>query len=94
MLTPSLMDVLKENEKVRLDDSTVAVSIKDAIGFIKEQNNINIFDQLRMKENLTEKEKSSIELAEIYLPVFARFEPGEIMKYLNEDIQKIKDKRG
>jgi len=90
MLTPSLIDILKENEKVKLDDSSIAVSIEDVIGFAKEQNNINIFEQLRMKENLTEKERSAIELAEIYLPAFARFKPGEVMEYLHADVQDIK----
>lgn len=88
------MDVLKENEKVSLDDSSMVVAIEEAVGFVEEQSNMNVFEQLRTKENLTQKEESSIDLAEVYLPVLARFKPGEIMEYLNEDTQKIRnDKR-
>tara|TARA_R110002167_G_C12318615_1_gene618895 strand:+ start:244 stop:519 length:276 start_codon:yes stop_codon:yes gene_type:complete len=88
------MDVLKENEKVSLDDSSMAVAIEDAVGFVKEQSNMNVFEQLRTKENLTQKEQSSIDLAEVFLPALARFKPGEIMEYLHEDAQKIRnDKR-
>ena len=76
MLSPSLLDVLKENEKVNLDDSSMVVAIEDAIGFVEEQSNMNVFEQLRMKENITEEEKASIELAEVYLPILARFQPG------------------
>jgi len=88
------MDVLKENEKVSLDDSSMVVAIEEAVGFVEEQSNMNVFEQLRTKENLTQKEESSIDLAEVYLPVLARFKPGEIMEYLHEDTQKIRnDKR-
>ena len=94
MLNSSLMDVLKENEKVSLGDSSMAVAIEDAVGFVEEQSNMNVFEQLRTKENLTQKEESSIDLAEVYLPALARFKPGEIMEYLHEDAQKIRnDKR-
>tara|TARA_R110000824_G_scaffold71595_2_gene183019 strand:+ start:1879 stop:2172 length:294 start_codon:yes stop_codon:yes gene_type:complete len=97
MLSPSLLDVLKENEKVNLDDSSMAVAIEDAVGFVKEQSNMNVFEQLRTKENLTQKEESTIDLAEVYIPALARFKPGEIIEYLQEDAQKIRDdkrKRG
>ena len=88
------MDVLKENEKVSLDDSSMVVAIEDAVGFVQEQSNMNVFEQLRTKENLTQKEQSSIDLAEVFLPALARFKPGEIMEYLHEDAQKIRnDKR-
>jgi len=94
MFNSSLMDVLKENEKVSLDDSSMVVAIEEAVGFVKEQSNMNVFEQLRTKENLTQKEQSSIDLAEVYLPALARFKPGEIMEYLHEDAQKIRnDKR-
>ena len=94
MFNSSLMDVLKENEKVSLDDSSMVVAIEDAVGFVQEQSNMNVFEQLRTKENLTQKEESSIDLAEVYLPALARFKPGEIMEYLHEDAQKIRnDKR-
>ena len=94
MLNSSLMDVLKENEKVSLDDSSMAVAIEDTVGFVQEQSNMNVFEQLRTKENLTQKEQSSIDLAEVFLPALARFKPGEIMEYLHEDAQKIRnDKR-
>ena len=59
------MDVLKENEKVSLDDSSMIVAIEDAVGFVEEQSNMNVFEQLRTKENLTQKEQSSIDLAEV-----------------------------
>jgi len=94
MFNSSLMDVLKENEKVSLDDSSMVVAIEEAVGFVEEQSNMNVFEQLRTKENLTQKEESSIDLAEVYLPALARFKPGEIMEYLHEDAQKIRnDKR-
>jgi hypothetical protein len=94
MFNSSLMDVLKENEKVSLDGSSMVVAIEDAVGFVEEQSNMNVFEQLRTKENLTQKEQSSIDLAEVYLPALARFKPGEIMEYLHEDAQKIRnDKR-
>ena len=94
MFNSSLMDVLKENEKVSLDDSSMVVAIEEAVGFVEEQSNMNVFEQLRTKENLTQKEQSSIDLAEVYLPALARFKPGEIMEYLHEDAQKIRnDKR-
>lgn len=93
MLNSSLIDVLKENEKVRLDDSSMVVAIEDAVGFVEEQSNMNVFEQLRMKENLTERERASIELAEIYLPVLARFQPGEIMEYLDRDTQEIRNNK-
>jgi hypothetical protein len=94
MLSSSLIDVLKENEKVNLDDSSMVVAIEDAVGFVEEQSNMNVFEQLRTKENLTQKEQSSIDLAEVYLPALARFKPGEIMEYLHADAQQIRnDKR-
>jgi len=93
MLSPSLLDVLKENEKVNLDDSSMVVAIEDAIGFVEEQSNMNVFEQLRMKENITEEEKASIELAEVYLPILARFQPGEIMEYLDSDAKDIRDNK-
>ena len=94
MLSPSLLDVLKENEKVSLDDSSMVVAIEEAVGFVEEQSNMNVFEQLRTKENLTQKEESTIDLAEVYIPALARFKPGEIMEYLHEDAQKIRnDKR-
>ena len=97
MLSPSLLDVLKENEKVSLDDSSMVVAITDAVGFIEEHGNKNIFQKLRMQENLTQKEQSTLEIAEIYLPALARFQPGEIMEYLHadaEDIRQNKMKKG
>ena len=93
MFNTSLLDVLKENEKVRLEDSSIIVSIEDALGFVEKQGNINIFEQLRSKENLTQKEQSTIDLAEIYLPALARFKPGEIMEYLHADAQDIRDNK-
>tara|TARA_R100000656_G_scaffold11151_1_gene11841 strand:- start:1356 stop:1655 length:300 start_codon:yes stop_codon:yes gene_type:complete len=93
MFNTSLLDVLKENEKVRLEDSSIVVSIEDALGFVEKQGNINIFEQLRSKENLTQKEQSTIDLAEIYLPALARFKPGEIMEYLHADAQDIRDNK-
>ena len=93
MLSSSLIDVLKENEKVNLDDSSMVVAIEDAVGFVEEQSNINVFEQLRMKENLTQKEESSIDLAEVYLPALARFKPGEIMEYLHADAQDIRNNK-
>tara|TARA_R100000963_G_C4623275_1_gene90190 strand:+ start:682 stop:981 length:300 start_codon:yes stop_codon:yes gene_type:complete len=93
MFNTSLLDVLKENEKVKLEDSSMIVSIEDALGFAEKQNNINIFEQLRSKENLTQKEQSTIDLAEIYLPALARFKPGEIMEYLHADAQDIRDNK-
>ena len=93
MLSPSLLDVLKENEKVRLDDSSIVVAIEDAVGFVEEQSNMNVFEQLRMKENLTQRERSSIELAEVYLPVLARFKPGEIMEYIDADVKDIRNNK-
>tara|TARA_R100001530_G_scaffold34788_1_gene27207 strand:+ start:679 stop:978 length:300 start_codon:yes stop_codon:yes gene_type:complete len=93
MFNTSLLDVLKENEKVRLEDSSIIVSIEDALGFVEKQGNINIFEQLRSKENLTQKEQSTIDLAEIYLPALARFKPGEIMEYLHADAQAIRNNK-
>jgi len=93
MLNSSLIDVLKENEKVRLDDSSMVVAIEDAVGFVEEQSNMNVFEQLRMKENLTQRERSSIELAEVYLPVLARFKSGEIMEYIDADAKDIRNNK-
>jgi hypothetical protein len=88
-----LRDILKENEKVRLDDSPIVDDIEDALGFIKEKGNTNTFKQLRMKKNLTDKEKSSIDLAEVFLPALARFKPGEIMEYLYADAEDIRNNK-
>ena len=93
MLSPSLLDVLKENEKVSLDDSSMLVAITDAVGFIEEHGNKNIFQKLRMQENLTQKEQSTLEIAEIYLPALARFQPGEIMEYLHADAEDIRENK-
>jgi len=93
MLSPSLLDVLKENEKVNLDDSSMVVAITDAVGFIEEHGNKNIFQKLRMQENLTQKEQSTLEIAEIYLPALARFQPGEIMEYLHADAEDIRENK-
>ena len=71
MFNTSLRDVLKENEKVTLDDSPIVDSIEDALGFIKENGNTDAFAQLRMKKDITDKEKSTIDLAEIFLPALA-----------------------
>ena len=97
MFNTSLRDVLKENEKVTLDDSPIVDSIEDALGFIKENGNTDAFAQLRMKKDITDKEKSTIDLAEVFLPALARFKPGEIMEYLHsdsEDIRNNKEQRG
>ena len=93
MLSPSLLDVLKENEKASLDDSSMVVAITDAVGFIEEHGNKNIFQKLRMQENLTQKEQSTLEIAEIYLPALARFQPGEIMEYLHADAEDIRENK-
>jgi len=93
MLSPSLLDVLKENEKVSLDDSSMVVAITDAVGFIEEHGNKNIFQKLRMQENLTQKEQSTLEIPEIYLPALARFQPGEIMEYLHADAEDIRENK-
>ena len=93
MLTPSLIDVLKENEKINLEDSSMVVAIEDVVGFVEEHGNKNIFQKLRMQENLTQKEQSTLELAEIYLPALARFLPGEIMEYLHADAQDIRENK-
>ena len=93
MLTPSLIDVLKENEKINLEDSSMVVAIEDVVGFVEEHGNKNIFQKLRMQENLTQKEQSTLELAEIYLPALARFQPGEIMEYLHADAQDIRENK-
>ena len=97
MFNPSLLDVLKENEKITLDDSDITDDIKDAVGFIDERSSMNVFQQLRSKENLTEKESSTLDLAEVYLPALARFKPGEIMEYITKDAREIREykkKRG
>ena len=97
MFNTSLRDVLKENEKVTLDDSPIVDSIEDALGFIKENGNTDAFAQLRMKKDITDKEKSTIDLAEVFLPALARFKPAEIMEYLHsdaEDIRNNKEQRG
>lgn len=97
MFNTSLRDVLKENEKATLDDSPIVDSIEDALGFIKENGNTDAFAQLRMKKDITDKEKSTIDLAEVFLPALARFKPGEIMEYLHsdaEDIRNNKEQRG
>ena len=91
MFNPSLLDVLKENEKITLDDSDITDDIKDAVGFIDKQSGVNVFQQLRRKENLTEKESSTLDLAEVFLPALARFKPGEIMEYLHNDAREIRD---
>tara|TARA_R110000824_G_scaffold77518_2_gene196001 strand:+ start:251 stop:550 length:300 start_codon:yes stop_codon:yes gene_type:complete len=93
MFNTSLRDVLKENEKVTLDDSPIVDSIEDALGFIKENDNTNSFAQLRMKKNITDKEKSIIDLAEIFIPALARFKPGEIMEYLYSDAEDIRNNK-
>ena len=93
MLTPSLIDVLKENEKINLEDSSMVVAIEDVVGFVEEHGNKNIFQKLRMQENLTQKEQSTLEIAEIYLPALARFQPGEIMEYLLADAQDIRENK-
>ena len=97
MFNPSLLDVLKENEKITLDDSDITDDIKDAVGFIDKHSGVNVFQQLRSKENLTEKESSTLDLAEVYLPALARFKPGEIMEYITKDAREIREykkKRG
>ena len=91
MLTTSLLDVLKENEKITLDDSGIIDDIKDAVGFIGKQDGVNVFQQLRSKENLTENESSTLDLAEVFLPALARFKPGEVMEYIHNDAKKIRD---
>ena len=91
MFNPSLLDVLKENEKITLDDSDITDDIKDAVGFIDKQSGVNVFQQLRSKENLTEKESSTLDLAEVFLPALARFKPGEIMEYFHNDAREIRD---
>ena len=91
MFNTSLRDVLKENEKVTLDDSPIVDSIEDALGFIKENGNTDAFAQLRMKKDITDKEKSTIDLAEVFLPALARFKPGEIMEYLTNDAREIRE---
>jgi hypothetical protein len=91
MFTPSLLDVLKENEKITSDDSDIIDDIKDAVGFIGKQDGVNVFQQLRSKENLTENESSTLDLAEVFLPALARFKPGEVMDMLHNDAKKIRD---
>ena len=93
MFNTSLLDVLKENEKVQLDDSTMVVAIEEAIGFTKHHNNINIFERLKSSPDLTQKQLANIELAEIFMPALARFKPGEVMDYLHADAKAIRDNK-
>jgi len=97
MITPSLMDVLKENEKLPVESSDTMVSIENILGFVEHQDSKNIFNHLREKENLSQTQLASLDMAEIYLPALIRFKPGEIEEYLKkdvEDIRKNKMKRG
>mgnify|MGYP003627394906 FL=1 len=93
MLEPSLLDVLKENEKISLDNNEIVSSIEEAIGFVKKHSRENIFSQLNNIDDLTIKEKSRIELAEIYIPLLARFKDGEIMDLLKTDSDNIKKEK-
>ena len=90
MITPSLIDVLKENEKLPIENFPTMVSIEKIAGFIKQQDSENIFKKLREEGNLSQREQASLDLAEVYLPALSRFKPGEIEEYFKQDIESIR----
>ena len=90
MITPSLMDVLKENEKLPVESSSTMISIENVLGFVDQQGIGNIFNHLRENENISQTQRASLDIAEVYLPALTRFKPGEIDAYLKKDVEYIR----
>ena len=97
MLNPSLLDILRKNQKVDIEEFPSAVAIKTMIGFIKRNNTINPFEEIKNNPNSTREDIANAELAEVYLPALLRFKEGEIMEIFAKDIESIleyKEKKG
>ena len=97
MINPSLTDILKEKQKVNVGEYPTAVAIKNISGFLVKNKGMQTFEDLKNMEGLTQEEYADIELAEIYLPLLARFKEGELDTLFKEDIKDIlanKKKKG
>jgi len=90
MINPSLLDVLKENEKVDTDTYASIIAIKNMQGFLS-ANKVGVpFRELRKNENLSQEQVAELELAEIFIPALARFQKEELDILFEEDIKDIK----
>jgi hypothetical protein len=90
MINPSLLDVLKENEKVNMEQYSAIVAIQNMEGFLSKNKKGLSLKELRKKGNLSQEQVAELELAEIYLPAISRFQPGELDILFEEDIKDIK----
>jgi|TARA_Y100000310_G_scaffold248989_1_gene254979 uncharacterized protein YqeY len=94
MLNPSLIDVLKENEKVEIEEYPSASMI---MGFIDRPQEVNIIERIENDPDATQKEKQQLEILKVYLPAIARFKEGELQELFERDIEDIvrdKEQRG
>jgi septum formation inhibitor MinC len=90
MINPSLLNVLKENEKINTDEYASIVAIKNMQGFISANKTGIPFRELRKNENLSQEQVAELELAEIFIPALSRFQPEELDSLFEEDIKDIK----
>jgi len=90
MINPSLLDVLKENEKVDMEQYSAIVAIQNMEGFLSKNKKSLSLKELRKKGNLSQEQYAELELAEIFIPALSRFQPEELDSLFEEDIKDIK----
>lgn len=81
----SLLDVLKDNRKIDTEEFPMALAVEDMQGFVSRSRSISKVDM----DTLETDEKAELEIMQIYVPLFARFQPKEIEQLFNADIKSI-----
>tara|TARA_R100001015_G_C4626740_1_gene185890 strand:+ start:800 stop:1087 length:288 start_codon:yes stop_codon:yes gene_type:complete len=85
MIKQSLLDVLKDNRRIDTEEFPMAIAIEDMQGFVKRPSGVSTINS----DMLSIDEKAELEIMQIYVPLFARFQPKEIEQLFNADIKNI-----
>jgi len=85
MIKHSLLDVLKDNRRIDTEEFPMAIAIEDMHGFVQRPSGVRTINS----DMLSIDEKAELEIMQIYVPLFARFQPKEIEQLFNADIKNI-----
>jgi|TARA_R100001530_G_C4296541_1_gene149381 hypothetical protein len=97
MLNPSLLNVLKENQKIHTEEHPTAFAVEGMSGFINRTEKAKILQEIANNPNATQEERAELELVQVYLPALSRFKEGELPELFEADIKHLleeKEKKG
>ena len=66
MLDPSLLDVLKENQKIHTEEHPTAFAVEGMSGFINRTEKAKILQEIANNPNATQEERAELELVQEY----------------------------